>query len=263
MIHEKGFIALLFIFIMLKSIFATKIGMTQAWDNNGKRIAITKCMVQPNVVLGVQDPKSEEKTYLVGYGKKKLKNMNKPLRTITEKSGFSFGVKNIKGVQAADDNTTEIKAGEIIAIDQVLKVGDVVKVQGTTKGRGFAGGMKRHGFHGGPKTHGQSDRARAVGSIGSGTTPGRVWKGKKMPGHYGVETKSVSGLVVAHIDLELGELWLTGPIPGHIKSDVLITPVGKDRKIELNKTASGIKEVEEVKETESSEKVVTSEQQAE
>ncbi len=240
---------------MLKSIFATKIGMTQGWDTNGKRIAITKCRVQPNVILGTQDTR-----YIVGYGSKKLKNMSKPLRSIIEKSGFSLGVQQLKGIAAADESAEKLTVGTVIAPDQVVSVGDVVKVQGTIKGRGFAGGMKRHGFHGGPATHGQSDRSRAVGSIGSGTTPGRVWKGKRMPGQYGNTTSTVRGLVVIHFDQDSGELWLNGPIPGSIQSAVVISPVGQKKEITLDKKASGIseKEVSEDTQAEKSEDTATS-----
>jgi len=105
-----------------------------------------------------------------------------------------------------------------------------------SKGRGFAGAIKRHGFHGGPRTHGQSDRQRTPGSIGAGTNPGRIWKGKKMPGHYGVETKTVSGLVVVHIDLNNREIWLNGPVPGYKNSIVRIQKSGVKKDIKLNKT---------------------------
>src|SRR5258708_34763995 len=111
----------------------------------------------------------------------------------------------------------------MLKVEQILQVGDMVTVQGTTKGRGFAGAMKRHGFSGGPKTHGQSDRWRAVGSIGQRTTPGRVFRGKKMPGHYGVDTQTIKGLVVVYVDPETQVLWLNGPVPGHIKSVVTIS----------------------------------------
>ena len=80
------------------------------------------------------------------------------------------------------------KAGDMMTVETVFKPGDIVKVTGTSKGKGFAGGVKRYGFRGGPKTHGQSDSHRAPGSIGQGTTPGRVYKGKRMAGHMGVDT---------------------------------------------------------------------------
>lgn len=226
---------------MLTSLFATKLGMSQAWDTAGKRWPVTKCQVGPNVVLGQQAD-----SFLIGYGSKKQKNMSKPLRSIVAKSGFSGGVKQIKGVrpvQATDEaENTDLKPGATVQAQAVLKVGDVVKVQGVSKGRGFAGAMKRHNFHGGPATHGQSDRARAVGSIGAGTTPGKVLKGKKMPGQYGAKTKTVSNLVVLHVDEANQEVWLSGPVPGHLKGIVRITHVGRTKEIELNKQASGIAE---------------------
>ena len=157
-------------------------------------------------------------------------------------------------VAASNEDENAVKSGDTITVEQVLEVGDVVKVQGTTKGRGFAGGIKRHGFSGGPKTHGQSDRERAVGSIGAGTSPGRVWKGKKMPGHYGVDTQTVRGLTVVHVDAENQEVWLSGPVPGHLKALVRIEKLGTNKKIELDKKASGIKEVAQPVESTESEK---------
>jgi large subunit ribosomal protein L3 len=225
---------------MLNTIFATKIGMSQAWSTAGKRLPITKLFVDDNCVLDVEQ--DQDKTYLakMAYGKKKLKNVSKPLREQISKSGFSSGFKQIKGVRADES----IKKGETINIDQVLEIGDVVAVQGVSKGHGFAGVVKRHGFHGGPRTHGQSDRQRAPGSIGSGTDPGRVWKGKKMPGHFGTETKTVLGLVVVHIDLANREIWVSGPVPGHRNSIVRIQKTGAKKDIKLNGAMFGKKDDE-------------------
>ena len=232
---------------MLQSIFATKIGMTQVWDTRGRRFAVTKCKFTPNVVLGIQNQNSNKlhqdqqaKMYIIGYGQKKLKNVSKPLQTKIKQSGFSFGVSKMKGIFATSE--TELPAGTVIGIDQVVKVGDVVAVRGISRGRGFAGGVKRYGFHGGPKTHGQSDRQRAIGSIAAGTTPGHVFKGKRMPGHYGVDTITVKGLTVLHIDNENQEIWLSGPVPGSISSLVQISPLGENQEVKLDLKASNIKE---------------------
>lgn len=250
---------------MVKSVFATKIGMTQAWDVSGKRWAVTRCKVQPNQVLQVRlDSEDQPTQYFIGYGQKKLKNMSKPLRSIVEKGGFSEGVRQIKGIKANPDSETKYVVGDTVKFTDFLQVGDIVKVQGTSKGRGFAGAVKRHGFAGGPKTHGQSDRHRAVGSIGAGTTPGKVLKGKKMPGHYGVDTNTVRGLVVLHIDEANNEIWLSGPVPGHLDSIVMIETLGQNKQIEIDKAASHIAETtapaEEVTEeevTESTEQETT------
>lgn len=227
----------------LNTVYATKIGMSQAWTLQGKRLPITKCRLDNNVVVRALSDNQVE----IGFGSKKLANMAKPQQTTLKKGGFSVGVRGMAGVAVeaeTDENEdgTATKPGDTIAVESVIAVGDMVKVQGTSKGRGFAGGIKRHGFSGGPKTHGQSDRERAVGSIGAGTTPGRVWKGKKMPGHYGVDTKTVTGLTVVHVDADTQEFWLSGPVPGSINGIVRVMKTGRSKQIELNKAASGIAE---------------------
>lgn len=117
----------------------------------------------------------------------------------------------------------DLKVGDVLAIDQIATVGDTVKITGTSKGKGFAGVMKRHNFHGGPRTHGQSDRARAPGSIGRGTTPGRVLKGKKMAGRMGGDTVTVSNLKIINLDLENRKIAVSGPIPGATTGLITLT----------------------------------------
>lgn len=230
---------------MITQVFATKQKMTQAWTKLGKRMAVTQLSVVNNVVVGQNlDADQQPTSFEIGYGKKKLKNMTKPLRSKLEKSGFSLGVTHLKQVEAEKGST--LKAGDTIKIQEVLNVGDIVKVQGITKGRGFAGAMKRHGFQGQQKTHGQSDRARAVGAIGQRTTPGRVFRGKRMPGHYGTEVQSVLGLTVVHVDPVSQVIWLSGPVPGHMKAVVRITKTGQTKNIELDEKASGIQPAVEV-----------------
>jgi large subunit ribosomal protein L3 len=231
---------------MLNTIFATKMEMSQAWSEDGKRLPITKLKVADNCILSRKKTQDQQTTLEIGYGQKKLKNVAKPLREKIKKSGFSFGVKQVKGVKLLneEDATTAYDVGHILALNEVLAVGDVVAVQGSTKGRGFAGGVKRYGFHGGPKTHGQSDRTRAVGSIGSGTTPGRIWKGKRMPGRYGCDTKTVSGLVVVYIDQKNNEIWVNGPVPGFKTSTVKISKTGVNKKIKLNLSLLGLVQAE-------------------
>lgn len=237
---------------MLNTILATKIGMTQAWSKTGKRLAVTKCKVGANMVVGQQSTQAVEKSYQgnalkactifeIGYGVKKIANTPKPLRSRLEKSGFSVGVRSVTSMRQFEGQDLGVKVGDAITADQVLAVGDVVSVQGESKGRGFAGAVKRHGFKGGPKTHGQSDRQRAVGAIGCRTTPGRVFPGKRMPGHYGNETQSVTGLVVLYIDQAQNEVWLSGPVPGFNSSSVKITKTGEKRPVELNLDLMGLR----------------------
>lgn len=244
---------------MIRDIFATKIGMTQAWTTKGKRVPVTKCRVDDNIVLShktvqVLDSSKTQRLHRdaalleIGYGTKKMKNMAKPLRSQLEKSGFSVGVQRVRGIHV--DSHEEVPAvGKTVDVVSVLEVGDVVQVRGTSKGVGFAGAMKRHNFRGGPKTHGQSDRARAVGSIGQGTTPGRVFKGKKMPGRAGNEIVAVTGLVVLHVDADQKEVWLSGPIPGSLKSIVRIQKTDKKKNITLQRKASGLPEEKPVEDS--------------
>lgn len=242
---------------MLDTIFATKTGMSQVWTQKGKRLPVTKFKVEDNVVVGqqkgisvnTQDPQKGPQPCLIfeiGYGQKKLKNMPKPLREKIKKSGFSTGLKQIKGVKVFEsdlEESEELKTGQVLKLSENLTIGDVVKVVGISKGKGFAGGMKRHNFSGGPRTHGQRDRERAIGSIGAMTDPGRVFKGKKMPGHMGVEQKTVKNLVIAHIDFENNEIWVTGPTPGHRGSIARISRSGKVKDLKLDEKASGIVKV--------------------
>ena len=129
------------------------------------------------------------------------------------------------------DNAAEWEAGKTVTVD-IFQPGDLVDVSGPSKGRGFAGVMKRHNFHGGPKTHGQSDRARAPGSIGAGTSPGRVIKGKKMAGHMGTNQVTVKSLKVVRSDAAKGILIVRGAVPGNEGAlvKVRLSPRGKARK---------------------------------
>ena len=250
---------------MVTDFYVTKLGMTQAWTTTGKRLAITRCQADDLPVItstvlktGKRRTAGEDQlqpTMLeVGLGRRKFENMKKPLRMKVSQSGFSFGIHHLRGIKLAHTDGSQVvalKPGSTITVDQVVQVGDVVEVQGVSKGRGFAGGIKRFGFSGGPKTHGQSDRERAVGSIGAGTYPGRVWKGKRMPGHYGHETTTVANLVVVHIDPTLHEVWLSGPVPGPIKSQLRIRKTQQTKQIELDKAASHVPENSDQSEAES------------
>src|SRR5262249_31141792 len=119
------------------------------------------------------------------------------------------------------DNVADFEVGQVIKAD-TFAVGELIDVTGTSKGRGFQGGVKRHGFRGGPKTHGQSDRHRAPGSIGASATPGRVLKGMRMAGHIGHARVTVQNLKVMRVDAERNLLLVEGSVPGHNKSLVLI-----------------------------------------
>lgn len=200
----------------MTAILGIKGNMTNRYNLRGQRVPVTILQVDPNVVVAVNGQKA-----LIGLGTQK--KVKKPQSYIVTKVGFlPRFTKEVK-------KEGEIKVGDKITVG-VFALGDAVKVTGTTKGHGFAGGIKRWGFHGGPKTHGQSDRHRAPGSIGQGTTPGRVLKGKKMAGHYGNKKITVTGLEVIEIDEQNNQLLIKGAIPGAKNGFVVIEKTGKVKK---------------------------------
>lgn len=127
------------------------------------------------------------------------------------------------------DNPKEVVSGKAVKVEDVFREGELVKVRGKSKGRGFSGVVKRWGFATQPRTHGQSDRVRAPGSIGA-QTPGRVIKGKKMPGHYGFQRTTVKNLTLLKVDPSSQEIWVKGAVPGPRKGILLVLTAGKKDK---------------------------------
>lgn len=200
---------------MITTILGIKKGMSSMFDQKGRRIPVTQIEAEPNVVVDIK-----ENRIALGFGKKKKakKTENKIVADI------GYAPRRIKEIKTKDE--TQVKIGDKVTV-AFFQTQDEVKITGITRGRGFAGGVKRWGFHGGPKTHGQSDRHRAPGSIGQGTTPGRVYKGKKMAGHYGVDQFTVIGLEVMGIDLDKNLLLVKGAVPGARNGFVIVEKVGK------------------------------------
>jgi large subunit ribosomal protein L3 len=197
--------------IMINSILATKIGMTQVFVE-GRRVPVTVVKAGPCVVTQIKGEKDGYSAVQIGLGRKKSKNVTKPLQGHLKKAGkdiFPRFIREIKLEEAGD-----MKVGDQIKVSDIFAEGDNLKVTGISKGKGFAGGVKRWHFRGGPKTHGQSDRHRAPGAIGQGTDPGRIWKGKRMAGRMGSDTKTIKGIKVISINPEKDELSISGPIPG-------------------------------------------------
>lgn len=206
---------------MITTIFGIKNHMTQTFDQNGKRLPVTVIKTTPLTVTQVKTIDTDGyQAVQVGFGAKN--KHSKSLAGHLKKSETK-----VRFLREIPIDTDEIKVGDTLTASQILKPGDVVVVRGVSKGRGFSGAMKRWGFHGGPKTHGQSDRARAVGSIGQGTDPGRVHKGKKMPGRYGNQQHAIRSLQVLKIDEINQEVWINGPIPGSFGSVVWLTISGE------------------------------------
>ncbi len=205
--------------------------MTSAYDARGGRVGATVVEVNPNFVTQLKstDSKDGYDAVQLGYGTKK--SVKKPQIGHSKKSGLDQKIRWFREVKVrvtGDRQQLEnLNPGQQISISDIFSVGDAVKVTGTSKGKGFQGGVRRHGFHGGPKTHGQSDRHRAPGSIGSGTTPGRVYKGKRMAGHMGSETVSTRNLEVVGIDKTNNLISIKGAVPGAAGGLIMITKLGR------------------------------------
>lgn len=186
--------------------------------------------ITPNFITQVKNPNKDGYNAIqLGFGTKK--SVNKPQIGHGKKAGIEQPIRWFREIRMDEENPSAtlgtIQPGQTINLDQVFSIGDEVKVTGISKGKGFQGGVRRHGFHGGPKTHGQSDRHRAPGSIGSGTTPGRVLKGKRMAGHMGAVQVTTRGLEVVGIDKEKGTLTIKGAVPGYIGALVTVVKLGR------------------------------------
>jgi large subunit ribosomal protein L3 len=192
----------------IEGVLGRKLGMTQLYDSDGTARPVTVLEVLPSVVVQV---KTREKdgydAVQLGYGQRK--RLNKPLQ------GHMKGLGSFRYLREFRvEDPSQWQVGQKVGCE-LFQPGDLVDVTGPSKGRGFAGVVKRHGFGGGPKTHGQSDRWRAPGSIGAGTDPGRVIPGLRMAGHMGAQQVTVQNLLVVHSDPARGVLLVQGSVPGH------------------------------------------------
>ncbi|MEC7870537.1 MAG: 50S ribosomal protein L3 [Chloroflexota bacterium] len=200
----------------MKGIIGKKLGMSTMYDADGKVQPVTVIQAGPCTVTQVKTLDNDGYN-AVQIGFSEVKKINSPQSGHQERSGGKFSTLQEFEVE----NLDEIEVGQSIT-SNIFVDQKSVKVTSTTKGKGFSGGVKRYGFKGGPKTHGQSDRHRAVGSIGAGSSPGRVWPGTKMPGQYGNKTATVKGLKVVKVDVEENILLLKGAIPGYSGATVRV-----------------------------------------
>lgn len=192
--------------------------MTSLYTPEGKRISVTKCVVKPLIVTQIKTiDKDGYQAIQIAYGTKK----NLDQSTSKKISKLKLDIKPQYFAEFAPTTETLPEIGTAIKIEDVFTAGDQIDVVGTSKGRGFAGVIKRYGFQRQPVSGGQSDRVRAPGAIGA-QTPGKVIKGKKMPGHYGNATANVSGLKVYSVNPENNEIFVTGSVPGHLNSWITI-----------------------------------------
>ncbi len=204
---------------MPEGILGKKIGMTQVYSEDGKRIGVTVIEAGPCPVLAVKDKQvqlgfeaireARLKKPIAGYFKKLNQNPHRFIR------------------ETGKDPAKEYKVGDILKVD-LFKAGDFVDVSGVTIGKGFQGGMKRWNWGGGPMTHGSMSHRR-IGSTGSTTTPGRIWRGHHGPGHMGAVRLTVQNLKVVKVDAENNLLLLKGAIPGHKNSFVIVNKAKKKK----------------------------------
>ena len=185
-------------------------------EEDNKAIPVTIIQVGPCTVTQIKRMQTDGNE-AVQIGFEGTKKLNKPQLGHLKRSGGNF--KFLREFDADDLNDYQV--GQVIDVS-IFEEGQTVSVSGTSKGKGFAGGVKRYNFKGGPKTHGQSDRHRAPGTIGAGITPGKVWKGTKMAGHMGNATVTEIGLKVVKVDNENNTLTLKGSIPGSRNSLVSV-----------------------------------------
>jgi len=211
---------------MKKAILATKVGMTQVFSESGELVPVTVLMAGPCVVTKVKTAENDGYDALqVGFADIREKLVNKPDKGQFDKAGVSVKryLRELRLENASDYNVKdEIKA-------DIFEVGDKVDATAVSKGKGFQGAVKRLGQHRGPMKHG-SKFHRHQGSNGPATTPGRVWKGKGMPGHMGSVLRTVQNLEVIKVDAENNLLLVKGSVPGPKKSLITIKESVKQAK---------------------------------
>ena len=201
---------------MIQGLIGRKLGMTQIFDESGVVHPVTVIECGPNVVTQVKSSdKDGYEAVQLGFGIDK--RLNKPEQGHRKASGYMS--RTLREMKA--DDVAEFEVGQVLKAD-TFNTGELVDVTGTSKGRGFQGGMKRHGFSGAQKTHGQSDRWRAPGSIGSSATPGRVFKGQRMAGRMGADRVTVQNLKVMRVDADRNLILVEGSVPGPNNGIVLV-----------------------------------------
>jgi large subunit ribosomal protein L3 len=208
---------------MLKGLIGKKIGMTQIFDESGVAIPVTIIEAGPCYVTQIRNAERDGYSAVqLGFGEAKKNRLTGGQLGHLDRNNLP-PLRFLREFRAKDPQVNE---GDQVTVNQ-FAAGEHVDVVGTSKGKGFAGGVKRYHFRGGPATHGQSDRHRAPGSNGSGTTPGRVYKGSRRPGHMGDDRVTAQNLKVVLVDEERNLLGVRGAVPGARNGLVLIKEARK------------------------------------
>ena len=196
----------------VKGLLGTKLGMTQVWDENGNVVPVTVIEVAPNVVTQIRTPEVDGYSAVqIAAGQIDPRKVNKPSAGHFEKAGVTPR-RHLTEVRTAD--AAEYALGQELTVDGTFEAGQKIDVVGTSKGKGFAGTMKRHNFKGVGASHGAHRNHRKPGSVGGAATPGRVFKGQKMAGRMGGERVTVQNLTVQAIDADKGLILVKGAVPG-------------------------------------------------
>ena len=201
---------------MIHAMLGIKLGQSQQFTEDGKRIPVTSVVAGPCWVTQKTDTQIQ-----LGFGT--IKNINKARIGHIKKAGLDMKLRFLRSFPFKDES---LKLGSEVRVADVFAPGDKIRVTGVSKGKGFAGVVKRHGFKGGPRTHGQSDRERAPGSIGQTTTPGRVYRGKRMAGRMGNKRVTLIGLSVVAVDAEKNTMTIKGVVPGAKQGLLIIQKEG-------------------------------------
>ncbi|MAH06600.1 MAG: 50S ribosomal protein L3 [Thalassolituus sp.] len=207
---------------MAIGIVGKKAGMTRVFTEAGQSVAVTVLQVAPNRVTQVKTPETDGYSAVqIAFGEKKASRVSKP-------QAGQFAKANVEAGKGLIEFRTEegFELGQELTVEQ-FEVGQKVDVTGSTKGKGFQGGVKRWNFSTQDATHGNSLSHRAPGSIGQCQTPGRVWKGKKMAGHMGAEKQTTQMLEIVQVDAENNLLLIKGAVPGATGSEVIVKPAVK------------------------------------
>lgn len=211
---------------MALGIIGRKIGMTRVHAEDGSAVPVTVLEVEPNRVTQVKNTDNDGyRAVQVTTGGRRPGRVTKSMAGHFSKAGVEAG-RTVREFRLADGEGEDLAAGGEIKVD-MFSAGQMVDVQGTTIGKGFAGVIKRHHFGGGRATHGNSLSHRAPGSIGQNQTPGRVFPGKKMAGHMGNVTRTQQNLEVVRVDAERNLLLIKGAVPGPKGADVVVSPAVK------------------------------------
>jgi len=212
--------------VMAIGIVGRKLGMTRVFTEDGMSIPVTVIEAQPNRITQLKNADVDGyEAIQVTTGSRKASRVSKPEAGHFAKSGAEAG----RGLwEFRLESAGEFEVGSELAVDQ-FEEGQKIDVTGVSKGKGFAGTIKRHNFRGQDNTHGNSISHRVPGSIGQNQTPGRVFKGKKMSGHMGAERTTTQNLQVVRVDAEKGLLLVKGAVPGSKGGDVIVRPSMKAR----------------------------------